>query len=147
MHLPIYFICKKFNFILKNQVLILSRSFVMLSRCFCWSCSLIYAWVSKESYASGVLQIMYVHCHLAVIEKLSEKVFLALLNQQRFVPTAQTWCAAALTTHNEWRQFSVLYVIGPSWFTPLFRACSVKLKAVSIICPHRAVLSKQLVMS
>lgn len=60
MHLPIPFIYKKFNFIFKTKVLILSRSFVMLSRWFCWSCSLIYIWISAEGYASGVLGKMHI---------------------------------------------------------------------------------------
>ena len=69
-----------------------------------------------------------------------------LLNHQCCVPTVRTSCAAAVNAHTEQRDdllVSVLYAIGPSWFTPLFRACAMKLKAVSIICPHKVVLSKQ----
>lgn len=51
-----------------------------------------------------------------------------------------------LNDHSEQRDdlvLSVLCVMGPSWFTPLLRACVRKLKGVSITGPHKAVLSKQ----
>lgn len=51
-----------------------------------------------------------------------------------------------LSGHSEQRDdlvLSVLCVMGPSWFTPLLRACVRKLKGLSVTCPHKAVLSKQ----
>lgn len=85
------------------------------------------------------------HFSIAV-PKAVRNVFRMLLNHWCCPPTVWTWCAAALTACTEQKDdllVSVLYVIGPSWFTPLFRACAMKLKAVSIICTHKAVLSKQ----
>lgn len=69
-----------------------------------------------------------------------------MLLNHHCVPIVRTWCATALSVCTQQRDdllVSVLYVIGPSWLTPLSRACAMKLKAVSIICPHKAVLSKR----
>lgn len=51
-----------------------------------------------------------------------------------------------LNDHSKQRNdlvLSVLCVMGPSWFTPLLRACVRELKGVSITHPHKALLSKQ----